>query len=87
MSALFDWLSLSRLFGNNKSTKIDAPNGGKSGETKSKTDFEAHEEWQKRKTQMMVIGIGLVAMLTYAFAIGIIRIDVIKTDLQLVEKS
>lgn len=35
----------------------------------------------------MVIGLGITAMIAYAFAIGLIRIDVIKTDVEYIEKS
>jgi uncharacterized protein YqhQ len=45
------------------------------------------EDMEKRKNQIMAIGFAMTAMLTYAFAIGLIKIDVLKTDLFYVEKS
>lgn len=58
------------------------------GEKKNvSTNFEAREEWKKKKSQMLAIGFGLIAMTLYAFAIGIIHIDIIKTDIAYLEKE
>ena len=35
------------------------------------------EEWQARRDQLSAIGIGLAAMVVYAFSVGLIRIDFI----------
>ncbi|RNA11824.1 metaxin-3 isoform X1 [Brachionus plicatilis] len=45
------------------------------------------EEWEKRKQQLAAFSIALSAMLIYAFAIGFIRIDIMKTDVEYVEKN
>lgn len=45
------------------------------------------EEWEKRKHQLVAFSVALSAMIIYAFAIGFIRIDIIKTDVEYVEKN
>lgn len=93
MAQLFDWFSFSRLFPSSGSSTADGASTSSSSstsanstKTKSKTDFEAREEWQKRKSQMMAVGLAVTAMIAYAFAIGLIRIDIVKTDLEYIEK-
>lgn len=45
------------------------------------------EEWENRKDQLIAIGIGLSAMAVYAVAVGLIKIDIVKTDIEYKEKS
>jgi hypothetical protein len=52
-----------------------------------KTSFEQNEEWETRKQQMLAVSIALTAMIAYAFAIGFIKVDIIKTDLEYSEKN
>lgn len=52
-----------------------------------KSSFEQNEDWEKRKQQILAVTIAVTAMITYAFAIGFIKVDVIKTDLEYREKN
>lgn len=50
------------------------------------TKFNENEEWEKRRQQIIAVSIAVAAMFVYAFAIGFIKIDIIKTDLEYTEK-
>lgn len=78
MNRFFSW------FWSSKSINSDSFKAKKSN---SSSNFEAREEWKKKKSQMLVIGFGLIAMALYAFTIGIIHIDIIKTDITYLEKE
>lgn len=42
---------------------------------------------EERKKQLMAVGVGLAAMLTYAVAIGFIKIDIINTKIEYIETN
>lgn len=59
----------------------------KSGGAKSgRTSAEVAEQ-EKRIKQAMAVSVAAVAMLTYAIIIGLIKIDITKTDIEYIEKS
>lgn len=82
---LFGWFSFSRSFRQTKNNDVTKESASSSKKTKS--DFEANEEKQKKKAQAIAFGFALTAMIVYAFAIGLIQVNLIKTDLEYYEKA
>jgi hypothetical protein len=85
MQRLLDWFSLSRFFTLKSSTSTTESSSTLNTTTTS--NFELNEQREKRKTQIMAVSMAITAMLVYAFAIGLIKIDIIKTDVEYIEKS
>lgn len=48
---------------------------------------EETEEWEMHKQRILVVGLGLVVMGSYALAIGIVKFNFTRTDIEIVEKS
>ena len=57
-----------------------------SSSSTTSSSYSEIEEWEKRKQQMLAVGIAMTAMLVYAFKIGLIKFDLVKTDIEYVEK-
>jgi hypothetical protein len=57
-----------------------------SPKSSSSSTTTSSEEWENRKDQLFAIGIGLSAMIIYALAVGLIKFDVVKTDIEYSEK-
>lgn len=86
LSRMFNWLSLTRFY-NSITSKLNMSGLTSSTSTKAESKMDQAEEWEKRKNRLIAVGVAMTAMLTYAFAIGLIKVDVIKTDLFYVEKK
>lgn len=67
------WYSFASFFSSNNNNK--------------KTLQEQNEEWELNKQRMLAVTIGVVAMATFALKTGIIKFNLIKTDLKLVEED
>lgn len=52
-----------------------------------KTTLDQNEEWETNKQRLLALVVGITAMVSYALAVGIIKINFTKTDLEFVEKS
>jgi hypothetical protein len=66
-------------------SKIKLPSFLVANQEPSNKDLNEIENWEKRKTQFISLGIALTAMFFYACSINLIRFDVLKTNLRYIE--
>ena len=49
--------------------------------------LELNEEWEAQKSRIAALAIGLTAMFAYAVAMGIIKFNFTRTDIEITEKT
>jgi hypothetical protein len=49
--------------------------------------LEQNEEWEAQKSRMATLAIGITAMFAYAVAMGIVRFNFTRTDIEITEKA
>lgn len=56
-------------------------------DSSTKSVLDKDEEWEVQKQRILVVSIGLTAMVSYAFAVGLIKFKFNKTDFTMIESS